>query len=69
MGNGIRIPMRLKRLIKNLEGLDEESREQVLCSTEVFACGRASGRKKDYQAGFDAGYAKAMKDAKKMATA
>ena len=69
MESGIRIPRRLKKLLNTLKTLDEDSQEQVLCSTEVFACGRATGRKKDYQAGYEAGYAKAMKDAKKIATA
>ncbi len=69
MKDGIRVPMDMKKLFKTLKGLDEDSQEQTLSAIEIFICGRAIGRKSDYQAGFDAGYAKAMKDAKKIATA
>ncbi len=69
MKDGIRVPMDMKKLFKTLKGLDEDGQEQALSAIEIFICGRASGRKSYYQAGFEAGYAKAMEDAKKMATA
>ena len=62
MDNEIRIPRGLKKMLSTMKALDPTSMEQVLTSAEIFACGRVSGRKADYQEGYNAGYAQALKD-------
>ena len=62
MDKGIKIPAGLQKIFNLTRGLDEESRTQVLRTASIFACGRVSGRKADYQEGYNAGYAQALKD-------